>query len=72
MEQMGLNQSDLLRYIPSKGRVSEILSGRRSLSLGMIRALQKGLKIPAEILLLPTSTRRAKIRGGARRKKLSR
>lgn len=51
MDQMGLSRSDLLRYIPSKSKVSEILSRRRPLSLSMIRALSEGLNIPAEILL---------------------
>ena len=32
-------------------RVSEVLSGRRKLSLRMIRALVAGLGIPAEVLL---------------------
>jgi HTH-type transcriptional regulator / antitoxin HigA len=51
MDQMGLSRSDLLRYIPSKSKVSEVLSRRRPLSLPMIRALCEGLNIPAEILL---------------------
>jgi HTH-type transcriptional regulator/antitoxin HigA len=36
---------------PGKNRVSEILNGKRPLSLGMIRALHSGLGIPAEVLL---------------------
>jgi len=51
MDQMGLSRSDLLRYIPSKSKVSEVLSRRRPLSLPMIRALREGLNIPAEILM---------------------
>ena len=51
MEQLGLSRSDLLRYIPNKSKVSEVLSRRRPLSLPMIRSLQSGLRIPAEVLL---------------------
>jgi HTH-type transcriptional regulator/antitoxin HigA len=51
MEQKGLSRHDLLRYIPSKSKVSEVLGRRRPLSLPMIRALHRGLNIPAEILV---------------------
>jgi HTH-type transcriptional regulator/antitoxin HigA len=51
MEQEGLRQKDLERYFPSKSRVSEVLSYKRPLSLGMIRSLHRGLKIPADVLL---------------------
>lgn len=51
MEQMGMTKADLVQYLGSQSRVSEILNGRRKLTLGMIKSLYKGLKIPAEILL---------------------
>jgi HTH-type transcriptional regulator / antitoxin HigA len=51
MEQMGLTNSDMERYLGSQSRVSEVLNRKRTLSLGMIKSLYKGLKIPAEILL---------------------
>jgi HTH-type transcriptional regulator/antitoxin HigA len=51
MEQMGLTRKDLERYIGSKSKVSEVLNGKRRLSLSMIRALHEGLGIPAEVLL---------------------
>lgn len=51
MEQMGMTKADLVQYIGSQSRVSEILNGKRKLTLGMIKSLYKGLKIPAEILL---------------------
>jgi len=51
MEQEGLRQKDLEKYFPGKSRVSEILNHKRSLSLGMIRALHHGLGIPAEVLI---------------------
>ncbi len=51
MEQQSLKQSDLIPYIGSRSKVSEVLSGKRPLSLAMIRALNTGLNIPAKILL---------------------
>lgn len=51
MEQEGLRQKDLEKFFPGKNRVSEILNRKRSLSIGMIRALHRGLGIPAEVLL---------------------
>ena len=51
MEQMGLSNADMIPYLGSQSRVSEILSGKRSLTLNMIKSLYKGLKIPADILL---------------------
>ena len=51
MEQQGLKQADMVPYIGSKSKVSEVLNRKRSLSLSMIRKLNKGLGIPAEVLL---------------------
>jgi HTH-type transcriptional regulator/antitoxin HigA len=51
MEQEGLRQKDLEKYFQGKNRVSEILNRKRTLSIGMIRALHRGLGIPAEVLL---------------------
>lgn len=51
MEQQELKQKDLVPYIGSKSKVSEVLCGKRPLSLSMIRKLHAGLGIPAEVLL---------------------
>lgn len=51
MEQMGMTKADMVQYLGSQSRVSEVLNRKRGLSLRMIKALYKGLKIPAEILL---------------------
>jgi HTH-type transcriptional regulator / antitoxin HigA len=55
MEQAGLRPKDLIPYIGSKSKVSEVLSGQRPLSLTMIRKLVTGLRIPAEVVLRVTS-----------------
>jgi HTH-type transcriptional regulator/antitoxin HigA len=51
MEQAGLTQTDLIPYIGSRSKVSEVLSGKRELTLKMARALHQHLGIPAEALL---------------------
>ena len=51
MEQMGMTKTDMAKYLGAQSRVSEVLSGKRQLTLKMVKSLYKGLKIPAEILL---------------------
>lgn len=51
MDQQGLTRQDLVPYIGSLSKVSEVLNGKRALSKEMIRALHEGLGIPAEVLL---------------------
>lgn len=51
MEQQNLKQKDLIPFIGSASKVSEILNRKRPLSLNMIKQLHKGLNIPYEQLL---------------------
>ncbi len=51
MKQQGLKQADLVPYFGSRSKVSEVLSGKRQLSLAMIRRLYRDLGIPAKVLL---------------------
>lgn len=51
MEQMGMKQKDLAEAVGFTSRVSEILSGKRKLTLGMIRKLSATLNIPTEVLV---------------------
>ena len=51
MDQQKLGKKDLVPYIGSISKVSEVLSRRRPLSLSMIRKLRAGLHIPAEVLI---------------------
>ncbi len=53
MESRDLSRRDLEPYLGSRARVSEILNRKRPLSLEMIRELNKGLGIPAEVLIRP-------------------
>ena len=51
IESQGLSRSELEPYIGSRIRVSEILNRKRPLTLNMIRELQSGLGISAEVLI---------------------
>jgi HTH-type transcriptional regulator/antitoxin HigA len=51
IDQLGIGQKGLIPFIGSRSKVSEILNGKKSISLAMMRALHRGLGIPAEVLL---------------------
>jgi len=51
LESQGLSRRDLEPYIGTRARVSEVLNRKRPLTLTMIRQLQSGLGISAEILV---------------------
>ena len=51
MEQLGLSQKDLVPYLGSRSKVSEVLSGKRELTLAMIRSLNRHIGIPADVLI---------------------
>ena len=59
MEQKGLTRRDLEPAIGSRGRVSEVLTRKRPLTLPMVRALSALLDIPTDILVQPYETRSA-------------
>ena len=54
MEQQGLTRKDLEPLIGTRTRVAEVLNGRRSLSIAMIRRLNDKLGISAEVLIRPS------------------
>lgn len=54
MDQQGLEPKDLIQFIGSKSKVSEVLNGRRPLSLRMIRNLVAAELVPAEVALRET------------------
>ena len=51
MEENGLTRNDIAKYLGNKSKVSEVLNGKRPLSLNMIKALHKGLGIPYDTLI---------------------
>jgi HTH-type transcriptional regulator/antitoxin HigA len=71
MDQRGLTRKDLEPMIGSRARVSEVLSGKRKLTLAMIRRLSVGLHIPSDLLIGAEVNRvpaaRGKMRSGTGR-----
>jgi len=55
MEQQELSVKDLEPMIGRSSRVYEVLAHKRGLSLNMIRNLNRGLGIPAEVLIQPST-----------------
>lgn len=51
MEQERLRPKDLIPLFGSAGKVSEVLAGRRQLSVTMMRNVRQRLGIPADVLL---------------------
>ena len=51
LEQQGHTRKVLEPIIGTRARVSEVLNGQRKLSLAMIRALNRELHIPLEVLV---------------------
>ena len=51
MEQSGLSPRDLVSFMGSRAKVSEVLSGKRPLTMQMARALHANLGVPADVLL---------------------
>lgn len=51
LQQTGIDEKELTKILGGRSRKSEILSGKRKLSLNMIRELHEKLKIPAETLI---------------------
>lgn len=51
LEQMGLQKSDIAKFLGGSNRVSEIIHKKRRLNLNMIRNLHEGLNIPYESLI---------------------
>ncbi|MBY4596102.1 ImmA/IrrE family metallo-endopeptidase [Ottowia caeni] len=51
MHEQGLRQADLVPYFGSRSRVSEVLAGKRPLTVQMIREISMGLGISADVLV---------------------
>ena len=51
MEEKGLQQKDMVKYLGSKSKVSEVLNRKTGLTMKMIKSLYNDLGIPASILL---------------------
>ena len=58
MEQHGLSRADLVPLLGTPSRVSEVLNGKRELSMSMVRKLRNRFHISADLLIPPARRRR--------------
>ena len=65
MDQHGLSRADLVPILGTRSRVSEILRGKKGLSMAMVQRLRARFRVPAELLLPPL--KKAPVGRGAKR-----
>jgi HTH-type transcriptional regulator/antitoxin HigA len=68
MDQHRLSRSDMAAILGTESRVSEVLRGRKALSMTMVQRLRARFGVPADVLLPPpgkTKARRARRRKAA-------
>jgi HTH-type transcriptional regulator/antitoxin HigA len=53
MDQHGLTRADLVPLLGSPSRVSEVLRGKKGLSMAMVQRLRARFRVPADLLLPP-------------------
>jgi HTH-type transcriptional regulator/antitoxin HigA len=66
MDQHGLTRTDMVPILGTMSRVSEVLRGRKGLSMTMVQRLRASFRVPADVLLPPVG--KAKARRGPKRK----
>ena len=71
MEQQGLARRDLESMIGTRARVSEVLTGKRSLTLDMVRRVKSGLGISADLLIGAPAKAHRRVSGAAPGRKAS-
>jgi HTH-type transcriptional regulator/antitoxin HigA len=65
MEQHGLTRADMVPILGTPSRVSEVLAGKKGLSMAMVQRLRARFHVPADLLLPPL--KKAPARGAAKR-----
>ena len=58
MDQHGLTRADLIPVLGTASRVSEVLAGKRDLSMTMIKRLRDRFHVPVDLLIPPSSRKR--------------
>jgi HTH-type transcriptional regulator/antitoxin HigA len=53
MDQHGLTRADMAPILGSASRVSEVMNGKKGLSLAMVQRLRARFRVPADLLLPP-------------------
>lgn len=65
VDQHGLTRADLVPLLGTPSRVSEVLQGKKELSMGMVQRLRARFRVPADLLLPPPPKASARRRAAA-------
>jgi len=66
MDQHGLTRADMIPILGTASRVSEVLAGKKELSMAMVQRLRARFRVPADVLIpLPRQARRGTKRAAA-------
>jgi HTH-type transcriptional regulator/antitoxin HigA len=65
MDQHGLTRADMVPILGTPSRVSEVLRGKKGLSMAMVQRLRARFRVPADLLLPPP--RKPPVRRGTKR-----
>jgi HTH-type transcriptional regulator / antitoxin HigA len=65
MDQHGLTRADMVPILGTPSRVSEVLRGKKELSMGMVQRLRARFRIPADLLIPPPKQSRRTTRRAA-------
>jgi HTH-type transcriptional regulator/antitoxin HigA len=66
MDQHDLTRADMVPILGTPSRVSEVLRGKKTLSMAMVQRLRARFRVPADVLIpLPKRARRAAKRAAA-------
>jgi len=60
MDQHGLTRADMVPILGTASRVSEVLRGKKGLSMTMVQRLRARFRVPAEVLLPPVKKAKRK------------
>jgi HTH-type transcriptional regulator/antitoxin HigA len=63
MDEHGLTRADMAPILGTPSRVSEVLGGKKGLSMAMVQRLRARFGVPADLLLPPPKARRARRAG---------
>jgi HTH-type transcriptional regulator/antitoxin HigA len=53
MDQHGLTRADMVPILGTPSRVSEVLRGKKELSMAMVQRLRGRIRLPADLLIAP-------------------
>jgi HTH-type transcriptional regulator / antitoxin HigA len=60
MDQHGLSRADMVPILGTASRVSEVLRGKKGLSMTMVQRLRARFRVPADVLLPPVKKAKRK------------